>query len=217
MKTSPPFATLAVLALAILLPACRGVLPTNRFLQPRSEPGRSNSTADARARFDHGVHAASFASSGLACGDCHQFGVKIDADDEKHARALSAHAQYPGSVACHSCHVDEGTRSVAAPGSCLTCHENLWPLLPANHEVGWQRAHAIEARANPASCDNCHRQNQCVDCHARRDTIETRFHERNYRFFHSVAARANPMQCGSCHRVDYCIQCHQQGESGLDR
>lgn len=205
----------AWLALVVTVAACRNVMPTNRFLQPRPASRASLSTADARHKFDHGLHDKPLHSAGLICVDCHQFAVKIETGNEELAKALSAHAQYPGSAACHSCHAQDNTQTAAAPRTCTTCHENLLPLLPDNHKVAWSKAHATVARTDPAQCENCHRQNECIDCHARRDTIETRVHERNFRFYHSVQARANPMQCGSCHRVDYCINCHQQGEDGL--
>jgi hypothetical protein len=84
----------------------------------------------------------------------------------------------------------------------------MTPLLPTNHQVGWQRVHASEASADPVACQNCHRDSFCINCHQNRDSILTFVHERNYLSFHSVDARANPMQCGSCHREDFCLNCH---------
>lgn len=201
-----------LLGLVLSLGACRNLMPTTRYLQPRTTSAASTSTADARRKFNHNLHGKALSSAGLTCIDCHQFPVKIESSDPELAKAISAHAQYPGSTACHACHTDENTHMASAPSACTTCHDNLLPLLPENHEAGWLQAHRTVSRANPAQCENCHRQSFCIDCHARRDTIDTRVHERNFRFYHSIQARANPMQCSSCHRVDYCVNCHQQGE-----
>lgn len=203
-----------VAVLLLWLPACRDVLPTNSWLQPRTVPLRNPSTADARKKFEHSTHQQLFARMGVACVDCHQFALRIETDDAELARSLSAIASYPGSEACHPCHQSGEIHVTDAPSRCRTCHTNLWPLLPEDHHANWSRAHAVVARIEATSCDDCHRQQECADCHARRDTIDTRVHERSFGFFHSVQARANPMECGSCHRADYCIQCHEQ--NGVD-
>lgn len=194
--------------------ACRQYMPTNRYLQMR-RPAQTESTADARGKFNHQAHSKPLASQGVTCLDCHRFDLTIEAAQPDVAKELSALGIHPGSAACHSCHTTEATRMAAAPAECISCHENLLPLRPADHDLSWMRLHASIARTQPAQCESCHRQNECVDCHARRDTIQTRVHERNFRFFHSIAARANPMQCGSCHREDFCIGCHQQGKVQL--
>lgn len=201
----------AVAALSLLaLAGCRDVLPTRSWLQPRSSPLRNPSTADARKNFDHRSHQRVFGRHAVACVDCHQFALRIETEDVELARALSAIATYPGSEACHPCHLTGENRLADAPSRCRTCHTNLWPLLPEDHHANWERAHAVAAHIDARSCEDCHRPQECADCHARRDTIDTRVHERSFRFFHSVQARANPMECGSCHRVDFCIHCHEQ-------
>lgn len=203
----------AIIGILLLLAAgCREYLPTNRYLQPRSAARAAHSTADARGKFSHVKHDRILAAAKLGCIDCHHFDVLIDTGNDELARALSAHAQYPGSAPCHACHMAGVTHAAGAPTACTTCHDNLLPLMPENHQVAWLKVHASIARSNPAQCESCHRQSFCIDCHERRDTIQTRMHERNFRFFHSVEARANPMQCGSCHRADFCINCHQQGK-----
>jgi nitrate/TMAO reductase-like tetraheme cytochrome c subunit len=205
---------LLVVVCAVALAACRQYLPTNRYLRLRSKPTASHSTADARRRFNHDRHSRAFAAGDVTCVDCHRFDAKIEAGDESLAKELSAQAQYPGSAACHSCHGDGPRQMAMAPSACTTCHENLEPLRPQNHDIAWDRAHGSVARTQPAQCETCHRSAECIDCHQRRDEIQERVHDRNFRFFHSVAARANPMQCGSCHRQDYCRNCHEQ--SGLE-
>jgi hypothetical protein len=205
-------ASLLVLSagLALVLVACREYMPSNRYLRPRAA-GVSMSTSDARGKFDHAMHARVLDDTRVACTDCHRFDVLIETGNEALARDLSAHALHPGSAACHSCHTGDD-RMATAPGACTTCHGNLAPLRPANHDLAWSTAHAAMARANPEDCASCHKPAECINCHQRRDTIQTVVHDRNFRFVHGIEARANPMQCGNCHREDYCIRCHQQGK-----
>lgn len=208
--TSPARALALVAACALALAACRQLmpLPQNRYLQPRTTQRVSMSTADARQYFDHGQHAKPFGVTGVECIDCHRFDFVIDSGDPKIAEPLSAHAMVDGSAACHFCHVDDATRMQAAPAPCTTCHTNLAPLVPENHQVAWLDVHAAEARGNPVQCESCHRQSFCIACHEQRDTIQLIAHERNFLFLHGIEARADPMQCSACHREDFCINCH---------
>jgi len=198
----------AVLAILLSLAACRNYMPANRFLHPRPAPQENRSTADARHKFSHERHTAILAERGMVCGDCHRFDAKIDTGNAPLAAMASKTALYAGSAACHHCHGPSETRIAAAPSACITCHSNLVPLLPENHQVGWLRAHAAVAAADPVACQNCHRDNFCVNCHQNRDSITTFGHDRNYLSMHSIDARANPIQCGSCHREDFCSRCH---------
>jgi hypothetical protein len=204
---------LATVGAAVLVTSCRQYLPSGRYLQLRRQ-ANMNSTADARHKFDHRQHARSLATANATCIDCHRFDAKTETGNEELAQELSAEAQYPGSGACHFCHVSSETRMAGAPSACTTCHENLTPLRPADHDVAWLHVHAGVARTDPTRCESCHQQTFCIDCHQRRDTIQTRVHDRNFRFFHSIQARANPIQCSSCHREDFCIRCHQRGSLG---
>lgn len=196
-----------LLLFAALAVACRQYLPTNRYLQLRAAPSRS--TADARGKFDHAIHDRHMNGAGVTCLDCHRFDALIDVGTPELANELSARAQHPGSAACHYCHGQSPTQMATAPPTCATCHDNLAPLRPENHDLAWDRVHAQLARTNPAQCDTCHRQAECIDCHQRRDTVRTAVHERNFRFIHGIQATANPMQCGGCHREDFCIRCHE--------
>lgn len=207
-RNRAPLAVLLILSLAGVV-ACRQWLPANAYLQPRERSAVRLSTRDARERFDHKLHRAPLEEKGVACVDCHAFALRLETDDEDLAKTLSSYAIHPRSAACHSCHLPGEQKMLAAPRRCLSCHGNLWPLLPDDHRAGWQVAHAAASHADSERCQDCHHQQQCVDCHARRDTIETRVHERGFRFFHSIEAWANPMQCSSCHRADFCIQCHR--------
>lgn len=205
-------AAIAAALVALSAYACRDLLPNNQYLQQRSAASFSNSTRDARRAFRHDKHDPIFATAKLACIDCHHFDLKIDSK-EALGRTLSSHALHPGSAACHSCHLPGEAKMETAPERCLSCHENMGPLLPENHQVAWLQVHPSMARANPAQCENCHRQSYCIDCHERRDTIQTRMHDRNFRFVHSIEASADPSRCGTCHRPDYCSNCHQQGKA----
>lgn len=201
----------AMVGATLLLSACRNALPTTSLLHKRASPV-SQSTGDARNRFDHAVHAEVLAAHGQTCADCHRFDVVIETGEEALASDISARALHPGGAACHYCHGPSETKMPNAPGHCTTCHTNLLPLRPVNHDVAWTRVHASVAEAQPGECENCHKQSECIYCHQTRDTIQTIVHDRNFLYFHSIEARANPMQCGSCHREDYCIRCHQQGK-----
>lgn len=199
-------AAIVLLGLMAVVAACRDHLPANRFLQPRPAP--SASTADARHKFTHQRHTAIFAKQGVVCGDCHRFDAQIDTGTAPLAQTASQAALFPGSAACHHCHGPSETRIAAAPSACTTCHTNMAPLLPDNHQIGWQRAHGAIASADPVQCQNCHRDSFCINCHQNRDSILTFVHDRNYLSMHSVDARANPIQCSSCHRQDFCLNCH---------
>jgi hypothetical protein len=206
-------AVIATLGMAVLigaLAACRDYLPANQYLRPRPSAVANLSTADAARKFDHQRHEKILAQKGIACGDCHRFDATIEAADPPLASALSSAALYPGSAACHYCHGPSDTHMATAPSACTTCHTNLVPLLPENHQIAWLRVHGSVASADPVACQNCHRDAFCVNCHQNRDSILTFMHQRNYLSFHSVDARANPIQCGNCHREDFCLNCHAQ-------
>ena len=205
----------AILVAAVVASACRQYLPSNRYLQLRQPSRAARSTADASRKFNHDRHGLILGTANLTCMDCHRFDALIETGNEEMARELSSRALYPGSAACHFCHIASDTRVATAPQACTTCHENLEPLRPIDHDVAWLKVHSTAAQANPERCQSCHQQALCIDCHSRRDTIQTRMHDRNFRFFHSVQARANPMQCGSCHRLDFCINCHKQGNVSI--
>ena len=213
MRRSAALVALALVT-TVAITACRQYLPSNRYLQMRQPSQTVQSTKDAREKFNHARHTKALAQAGVSCADCHHFNVLIDTGSEQMARDLAAHALYPGSAPCHYCHVSEETRVSSAPQACTTCHENLQPLKPENHQIAWLKVHSSAAQTNPQQCENCHRSSFCINCHERRDTIQTVVHARNFRFFHSIEARANPRQCGSCHREDFCLNCHQQNNVG---
>jgi hypothetical protein len=203
-----------ILSCAAVLVACRQLmpLPQNSLLQPRQGNRPSMSTADARQYFEHDKHANAFGNAEIKCIDCHRYDFAIDTGDPKLYQPLSTHALYPGSAACHFCHGEGPGKMAAAPSTCSTCHTNMAPLKPEDHQIAWLKVHGTEARANPTQCESCHRQSYCIDCHERRDTIQTIAHERNFLYVHGIEARTDPMQCSACHREDFCINCHLFGK-----
>jgi hypothetical protein len=203
-------AAASILTAMLVVTACRDYLPKNEFLRPRTAPQANHSTADARHKFDHQRHEKSLAAQGLVCNDCHRFDAQIDTDNPQLAAAASGAALFPGAAACHYCHGPSETRIAAAPSACTTCHGNLIPLMPENHQVAWLRVHGATASADPVACQNCHRDAFCINCHQNRDSLLTFMHDRNYLTLHSVDARASPIQCGNCHREDFCINCHKK-------
>ena len=206
---------LCTLAAVTVITACRQFMPTNRYLQPRRSPLISSSTRDALGRFNHPLHASILAAHEITCADCHRFDVRIDTSNDQMARELSSMSQIPRSTPCHFCHIEHDTRVAAAPSACTTCHQNILPLRPPNHDVAWLKVHGTVAPGEPTQCESCHKPAYCINCHEARDTIQTVMHDRNYLTYHSVDARANPMQCGNCHRPDYCSNCHAQGKPNL--
>jgi nitrate/TMAO reductase-like tetraheme cytochrome c subunit len=197
-----------LVAVTAILAACRDYMPSNSFLRPRSAPAANQSTSEARHKFSHERHEKILAAQGMVCGDCHRFDAKIDTATAPLAAEASGMALFPGSPACHYCHGPSETRIAAAPSACTTCHNNMIPLMPENHQVAWLRVHGATASADPTTCQNCHRDAFCINCHQNRDSLLTFMHDRNYLTTHSVDARANPIQCGNCHREDFCINCH---------
>lgn len=197
----------SLLLLALFAAACRDYMPTNSFLRPRSAQ-KNLSTADAQHKFDHAEHASVLGQQGVVCNDCHRFDARIRTANSALAAAVSLIGQDPAGAACHYCHGPSETQMAAAPSACKTCHTNMLPLLPANHQVAWARVHASIASTDPASCQSCHNDAFCINCHQNRDSILTFVHERNYLSFHGIDARANPIQCGNCHREDFCLNCH---------
>jgi hypothetical protein len=199
---------IAAMLVVGLMAACREIMPTNRFLRTRTPPKTGLGTAEARHKFDHARHADVLARGEITCGDCHRFDARIETADAALAAAMSGATVLPGGPACHYCHGPSDTRLAEAPSACTTCHSDLAPLLPEDHQIAWLRVHASVASADPVACQNCHRDAFCVNCHQNRDSILTFVHDSNYLSFHSVDARANPIQCGNCHRVDFCRNCH---------
>lgn len=157
--------------------------------------------------FKHGVHEDILDERGFECLDCHKF-QKIEGRDFKRSIEVSELGLYPRKAICHYCHVETDTRIGRAPGACAVCHVDMYRIRPDTHVKDWKKFHALDARKDRLSCNNCHREWFCVDCHMRRDTIRTAMHPRPYRFFHSVEAQIDPASCSACHPISFCMDCH---------
>lgn len=112
---------------------------------------------------------------------------------------------------CHGCHHNNESE-YKAPQACYNCHDSatsLNAIKPQSHSsVDWKHSHAMNARADNQSCNNCHSSAQCVKCHAQRNDLSLKNHNRNYRFYHSIEARLSPQKCDSCHTKTFCVSCH---------
>jgi hypothetical protein len=109
---------------------------------------------------------------------------------------------------------------------CTECHE-----APAggivyarfNHDPGWTRTHAGEARQGERVCSLCHAQSFCNDCHVshselkppiknQTDTYRNQIHRGDYLSRHRIDARIDPASCFRCHgnpkSSKLCVPCH---------
>jgi predicted CXXCH cytochrome family protein len=136
---------------------------------------------------------------------------------------------------CRECHEET---------FCSDCHANTTPVRPSMvfpdlvertfvHRGDFVGRHALEARANPASCASCHGQTFCNDCHSqalapaafpgfpgrldRRSPHPVDYVNRGGEGFHGTDARMNPMHCATCHdqgAASNCVDCHRVGGVG---
>lgn len=157
-------------------------------------------------RFDHAEHAATFRRHDVGCVVCHAMTPVAE------GTAANAAGLGPNEAVCHTCHapgegglgVGDGLR--AAPARCATCHPTVDP--PTSHAAGWLELHGSDARADAASCENCHTRSSCVDCHERRQNGAFTVHDPSWIKTHGVAVRAAPATCDSCHAQTECLSCH---------
>jgi hypothetical protein len=167
---------------------------------------------DVKMNFSHEVHKKVMQKEGFDCFVCHPMNVKPkDEKSVEEAIKLSKQAFFPGKQTCHFCHYNSKASNNIAPGECSLCHFNMAEIEPKNHNFNWTEKHAIFAKANVESCQNCHAPKFCEDCHKRRDLPTIMVHDRNWRFVHGIEARANPRECGNCHEITFCNTCHTKG------
>lgn len=140
---------------------------------------------------------------------------------------------------CEVCHYNAG--SLAVIGS-LGEDERVsqlaarrapsWPRPGSHDEAGFARSgHAALARAELASCGNCHVQAQCRDCHTssgeagrlvaqlpagddRPGEGRPRWHPAGYAQLHGPDARTDLASCQSCHSDQSCRDCHAPSGDG---
>ena len=137
----------------------------------------------------------------------------------------------------------------AAADRCATCHETTFctdchartvamkieERLPERvnaffiHRNDYIGKHAIEAKAEPATCRRCHGTSFCEDCHAVQNLTPLAANPRDphpsgWSFpgsasFHGTAARRDIVSCAACHdqgAKSICVDCHKVGGVGGD-
>jgi len=173
--------------------------------------GKPKMPLDVKMNYSHEVHKSVMEKEGFDCFVCHPVNVKFE-DEKSIEEAIKASKQafFPGKDTCHFCHYNPQAGNIA-PGDCSTCHFNMAEIQPKNHNFNWMSKHAVFAKADEESCENCHSPRFCEDCHKRRDLPTIMVHDRNFRFIHGIEARANPRQCGNCHQITFCNTCHVKG------
>jgi hypothetical protein len=207
----------------------------------------------------HAHEAPTHLSAGRDCTVCHAPLVGVPALSAQRLAAfprpaaheapdfLLAHApaRPAEQVACATCHARE---------SCTRCHMNAATVpaitalgsdariaglvrerapeypAPASHRASsWSRNHGGAARADAASCGNCHAQNSCATCHRDRTPAAvaalprstagdgrgvvlpasvTRVHAADFTKAHAPEAVVATASCESCHAASFCESCH---------
>jgi len=157
--------------------------------------------------FDHALHDKTLKREGVACVACHPVGLRS-------AQGAPVQELAPPRSSCHGCHLRTFKGAPRkAPSTCATCHPARSQLVPADHGVGWLKAHGLEARARGRTCSDCHDQSACVDCHEGRGALSRTPHAPGFRATHGVQARLDPASCSSCHVEDTCTACHSTGST----
>lgn len=141
------------------------------------------------------------------------------------------HPDYMEMDACFRCHdlagkqKMEGEHAKAAPGTCATCHEKGFDLVPASHKVlDWEKGHGkaaekvaehVEEQEHEAeelvhegvpaylaapvnNCQTCHKKDFCTTCHG---GVEMP-HAKDFVKGHKDAATKNMAACAKCHTAD---------------
>lgn len=163
--------------------------------------------------FNHKKHATPLASTGVSCLDCHDFSVKSASFDPLAKNVDEGYIAANRKV-CHECHL--GKVELPRVNQCLLCHTKPEKLAPPNHQLAWKKRHGSFAQMDPASCNDCHgdNQNSCNNCHVQKNTLKHMVHRPNFRLTHGIEARGNPAKCVTCHsNTSSCIQCHKNGVS----
>jgi hypothetical protein len=137
------------------------------------------------------------------------------------ARCATCHDQ----TFCGECHA----RTAAMPLSIRFPEKVTSDFI---HRGDWLSRHSASARAEPATCRNCHGSQQCVACHALqglspaaaktgitgiRQVHSPDFMQPGSAGFHGRLARRDINRCASCHdqgAASNCISCHKVGALG---
>ena len=178
------------------------------------------------------------------CQMCHSDPEAVRDLPSPNSRVVFSHVAHVGDrlVPCQRCHPaamgDAG--SVAAGmdvclgchkhrvdydgGLCLDCHPTLRALPLAavaefDHTGDWLSRHGMMARAQRATCGQCHTQSSCSECHSRvpgaspallrPEAVDgAQLHRGDFAAVHAIEARADGDSCLRCHRTPFCQRCH---------
>jgi hypothetical protein len=187
-----------------------------------------------------------------ACLSCHEHRVEYDQGQcARCHRDLAAYGVKPVSSYSHAGNfVREHARPArTAPQTCASCHDQTFctdchaatvPLpievrFPERvdrdliHRDDYVSRHAIESRADPASCARCHGKSFCDNCHTAEGRTSQSTTPRNPHpigwalpgspQFHGPAARRDIAACAACHdqgAQSSCVGCHKVGGIGGD-
>lgn len=104
---------------------------------------------------------------------------------------------------------------------CTDCHKQAGAT--PNHNVGWNREHALKASKSASKCETCHEQSFCLDCHqgggidadlhvsqGRSGNFKPKSHRTDFREIHPIAAMDSPRSCEKCHATKFCEACHSK-------
>jgi predicted CXXCH cytochrome family protein len=194
--------------------------------------------------------AAAHAPAMAACLGCHEH--KKDYDEARCTKCHTDLSRYPLKPVADFSHRGDFLRNHAAPARssveacaqchdqsfCADCHTKSAParielLLPERvdrnflHRNDFLSRHALEAAADPSSCQRCHGPSFCTTCHEAegltpatskgRDPHPPGWMLRGSATFHGPAARRDIASCAACHdqgpRTN-CIGCHKVGGPG---
>jgi len=158
-------------------------------------------------KFDHSAHQMS------ACESCHRGIREVELATTKQLptmqSCLACHKQGGEERRCADCHVTQLGGRLATTFE----HGELAPRhagLGDDHGPGFEREHAVQARAPGATCAACHDRSECVDCH--QGVVKPAgFHDGNYLLIHAGEARRGRPDCSACHRYEsFCVACHER-------
>jgi hypothetical protein len=154
--------------------------------------------------FPHKAHMDVMSQSADACMACHPFSSNEITDLEQLESVQVIYNESLEAI-CHACHME----ARSAPMACAVCHTDSKAIRPPDHKGDYTRFHTQAARADEASCRQCHIDlNFCTDCHFRRNPSQYEMHPLGYRDRHGIEARMSPSDCAGCHNPGYCRNCH---------
>jgi hypothetical protein len=164
---------------------------------------------------------------GLLCAKCHRdfnaVGLKALTSFSHKANFVTEHKEFArkSGATCAQCHQES---------FCLDCHNPREEVKPSVkypekvfrnfvHRGDWRTVHAMEAKADGATCLSCHKPGECKTCHERRGLDQegdyrVRRHPNGWVSSHGTEARRNVLVCASCHdrgKESVCVKCHAGG------